>query len=225
MGTVRFGNDHFAAITGYGDYVQGNLTICHVYYVEGLGHYLFSVGQFCDGDLELTFRLNTCYVQNLEAEAIATACFTQNRSLVYTWYNKTLYELIKGRKPNVQYFYVFGSLCYPINDRDELGKMKPKADIGIFIGYSESTRGICSNFQDSSKDSNAILSKEDVDNLFGPLYEEYNATRSQQVSDNSAANTLDKEDIPSSSLIVVEENEAPCWKHKKCRSLPSCNRC
>ncbi|GJT69614.1 hypothetical protein Tco_1028900 [Tanacetum coccineum] len=49
MGTVRFKNDHFAAITGYGDYVQSNLTICHVYYVEGLGHNLFSVGQFCDG--------------------------------------------------------------------------------------------------------------------------------------------------------------------------------
>ncbi|GKB34861.1 hypothetical protein Tco_0879803, partial [Tanacetum coccineum] len=52
IGTVRFGNDHFAAITCYGDYVQGNLTICHVYYVEGLGHNLFSVGQLCDGDLE-----------------------------------------------------------------------------------------------------------------------------------------------------------------------------
>ncbi|GJY11282.1 hypothetical protein Tco_0379467 [Tanacetum coccineum] len=41
MGTVRFKNDHFIEITGYGDYVQGNLTICHVYYVEGLGHNLF----------------------------------------------------------------------------------------------------------------------------------------------------------------------------------------
>ncbi|GJU12884.1 hypothetical protein Tco_1135280 [Tanacetum coccineum] len=51
----RFGNDHFAAIIGYGDYVQGNLTICHVYYVEGLGHNLFSVGQLCDGDLEVAF--------------------------------------------------------------------------------------------------------------------------------------------------------------------------
>ncbi|GKE68631.1 hypothetical protein Tco_1526703, partial [Tanacetum coccineum] len=46
MGTVRFGNDHFAAITSYGDYVKGNLTIFHVYYVEGLRHNLFSVGQF-----------------------------------------------------------------------------------------------------------------------------------------------------------------------------------
>ncbi|GJU34549.1 hypothetical protein Tco_1182903 [Tanacetum coccineum] len=55
MGTVRFGNDNFAAITGYGDYTHGNITICHVYYVEGLGHNLFSVGQFCDGDLEVAF--------------------------------------------------------------------------------------------------------------------------------------------------------------------------
>ncbi|GJW10162.1 retrovirus-related pol polyprotein from transposon TNT 1-94 [Tanacetum coccineum] len=50
-------------------------------------------------------------------------------------------QLIRGRKPNIQYFHVFGSLCYPTNDRDDLGKMKPKADIGIFIGYSESSRG------------------------------------------------------------------------------------
>ncbi|GJW31548.1 retrovirus-related pol polyprotein from transposon TNT 1-94 [Tanacetum coccineum] len=67
-GTVRFGNDHFAAITGYGDYVQGNITICHVYYVEGLGHNLFSVGQFCDGDLEVAFCLKTYYVRNFKRD-------------------------------------------------------------------------------------------------------------------------------------------------------------
>nr|GEW12129.1 zinc finger, CCHC-type [Tanacetum cinerariifolium] len=65
MGTVCFGNDNFAAITGYANYIQGNITICHVYYVEGLGHNLFSVGQFCDGDLEVAFRSKTCYVRNL----------------------------------------------------------------------------------------------------------------------------------------------------------------
>ncbi|GJY80216.1 retrovirus-related pol polyprotein from transposon TNT 1-94 [Tanacetum coccineum] len=72
MRTVRFGNDHFATITGYGDYVQGNLTICHVYYVKGLGHNLLSVGQFCDGDLEVTFRSNTFYVWNLEGDDLLT---------------------------------------------------------------------------------------------------------------------------------------------------------
>ncbi|GJX78125.1 integrase, catalytic region, zinc finger, CCHC-type containing protein [Tanacetum coccineum] len=68
LGTVRFGNDHFAAITCYGNYVQGNITVCHVYYVEGLGHNLFSVGQFCDGDLEVAFRSKICYVRNLEGD-------------------------------------------------------------------------------------------------------------------------------------------------------------
>nr|GEX55243.1 hypothetical protein [Tanacetum cinerariifolium] len=66
MGTIRFGNDHFAATTGYEDYVQGNLMICHVYYIKGLGHNLFLVGQFCDGDLEVAFRSNTCYAWNLK---------------------------------------------------------------------------------------------------------------------------------------------------------------
>ncbi|GJS48017.1 retrovirus-related pol polyprotein from transposon TNT 1-94 [Tanacetum coccineum] len=168
-----------------------------------------------------------------------------NCSIVHTQYNKTPYELIRGRKPNVQYFYVFGSLCYSTNDRDDLRKIKPKADIGIFIGYSESSRGFriynrrtkrimetidvkfdelttmaseCNNlepkfnytnFQDSSKDSQSLPSKIDLDNLFGPLYEEYYSTSSPEVSDNSAANTLDNENTSSSSSIVVEEDEAP----------------
>ncbi|GJZ45874.1 retrovirus-related pol polyprotein from transposon TNT 1-94 [Tanacetum coccineum] len=321
-----FGNDHFIAITGYGDYVQGNLTICHVYYVEVLGHNLFSVGQFYDGDLEVAFRSNTCYVRNLEgddlltgsresnlytisiselaasspvclmskatstkswlwhqrlshlnfgtinqltskdlvdgllkfkydkdhscsaceqgknsvlkirtdngtefkneklrsfyaklgiahhtsiartsqqngvvecrnrtlveaahtmlifsktpkflwAEAISTACFTQNRSIIHTRYNKTRYELIRGRKSNVQYFHVLGSLCYPTNNRDDIGKMKPKADI------------------DSSDEMNEIPSHQDLDNLFGPLNEEYYGPSTSEVSSTSMQDELNQ---------------------------------
>ncbi|GJY47250.1 retrovirus-related pol polyprotein from transposon TNT 1-94, partial [Tanacetum coccineum] len=66
LGTVRFGNDQIARIMGYDDYQLGNVTISRVYYVEGLGHNLFSVGQFCDADLEVAFRKNTCFVRNLE---------------------------------------------------------------------------------------------------------------------------------------------------------------
>ncbi|GJS13540.1 putative ribonuclease H-like domain-containing protein [Tanacetum coccineum] len=440
MGTIRFGNDHFAAITRYGDYVQGNLTICHVYYVEGLGHNLFLVGQLCGGDLEVAFRSNTCYVQTLEGddlltssrdsnlytifisemaasslvclmfratltkswfwhcrlshlnfgtinqltskklvdglpkfkynkdhlcsacehgkskkallppklvpstesklellhidlcgpmrvasingkkyilvivdnysrytwvyflrtkdeapdmiinfvnqvqrnlkaqiltirtdngtefkneilrafyaklgivhktsiartpqqngvverknhtlieaartmlifskaleflwdEAIATACFTQNRSIVHTRHNKTPYELIRGRKPNFQYFYVFGSLCYLKNDRDDLGKMKLKADIAMASKCNNLEPEMnYMNFQDSSKDSQSVPSKSDTDNLFGPMYEEYYVTSSQEVSDNSTVNTLDNQHTSSSSSIVVEEDEAP----------------
>ncbi|GJW17446.1 hypothetical protein Tco_0024882 [Tanacetum coccineum] len=127
----------------------------------------------------------------------------------------------------------------------ETNKMKPKADIGIIVGYSESSRGFgiynrrtrkiiktihvkfdelttmafecnnsgpevnCSNFQDSSEDVNAIQTQQDLDNLFGPLYEEYYTPRTPEVSDNSAAKTLDNEDTPSSSSIIVEDNDAP----------------
>ncbi|GJY34276.1 hypothetical protein Tco_0418745 [Tanacetum coccineum] len=65
------------------------------------------------------------------------------------------------------------------------------------------------NFQDSLEDSQSVPSKTNLDNLFGPLYEEYYATSSPEVSDNSAANTLDNENTSSSSSIVVEEDEAP----------------
>nr|GFA14105.1 retrovirus-related Pol polyprotein from transposon TNT 1-94 [Tanacetum cinerariifolium] len=66
IGIVRFGNDHVDAILGFGDLQWGNILITRVYFVEGLGHNLFSVGQFCDSDLEVAFRRNACFVRNLE---------------------------------------------------------------------------------------------------------------------------------------------------------------
>ncbi|GKA94501.1 retrovirus-related pol polyprotein from transposon TNT 1-94 [Tanacetum coccineum] len=66
IGTVRFRNDHFGTIMGYGDYVIGDSVISRVYYVEGLGHNLFSVGQFCDSDLEVAFRKHICFVRDLD---------------------------------------------------------------------------------------------------------------------------------------------------------------
>ncbi|GJZ71365.1 retrovirus-related pol polyprotein from transposon TNT 1-94 [Tanacetum coccineum] len=283
---VRFGNNHFGAIMCYGDYVIGESVISRVYYVEGLGHNLFSVGQFCDSDLEVAFRKHSCYVQdtdgvelikgsrgsnlytisiedmlksspicllskasknkswlwhrrlnhlkfgtindlarkdlvrglprlkfekdylcftcqlgkskkhtykpktentNLEvlntlhmdlcgpirvqtinrknyilvivddysrtmlifskapmflwAKAVATACYTQNRSLIHTRHCKTPYELVHGKKPDLTFFRVFGALCYPTNDSEDLGKLQPTADIGIFVGYAPSRKG------------------------------------------------------------------------------------
>ncbi|GJU72603.1 retrovirus-related pol polyprotein from transposon TNT 1-94 [Tanacetum coccineum] len=155
-----------------------------------------------------------------------------------------MYELICGRKPNFQYFYVFGSLCYPTNDCDDLGKMKPKVDIGIFVGYSDSSRGFriynhqtkkimetihvkfdeltamaseynnlepgmnSVNFNDSSEDSQSVPSTSDLDNPFGPMYEEYYPTSSHEVSDNSTA-TLDNDHNSSSSSIIVDQDDAP----------------
>nr|GEZ37687.1 hypothetical protein [Tanacetum cinerariifolium] len=66
LGTVRFGNDHIAAVLGYGDLKWGNVTISMVYFVEGLGHNLFSIGQFYNADLEVAFRKNTCFIRDLD---------------------------------------------------------------------------------------------------------------------------------------------------------------
>nr|GEW74771.1 integrase, catalytic region, zinc finger, CCHC-type, peptidase aspartic, catalytic [Tanacetum cinerariifolium] len=256
IGTVRFENDHFGAIMCYGDYVIGNSVISMVYYVKGLGHNLFSVGQFCDSDLEVAFRKHSCYVRDTDGvelikgsrvsnlytisveymmksslicllskasknkswlwhrrlnhlnfgtikdlarkdlvrglprlkfekdhlcsayssrtpqqngvverrnrtlveaartmlifskalmflwvEAVATACYTQNRSLIHTRHHKTPYELVHNKKPDLTFFRVFGALCYPINDSEDLGKLQPTADIGIFVGYAPSRKG------------------------------------------------------------------------------------
>nr|GEZ87714.1 integrase, catalytic region, zinc finger, CCHC-type, peptidase aspartic, catalytic [Tanacetum cinerariifolium] len=63
---MKFGNDQIAPILGYRDLVQGAVMIKRVYYVEGLNHNLFSVGQFCDADLEVAFRKSTCYIRDLK---------------------------------------------------------------------------------------------------------------------------------------------------------------
>ncbi|GJX76895.1 hypothetical protein Tco_0323706 [Tanacetum coccineum] len=72
LGTVHFGNDQFALILGYRDFVQGNIMINRVYYVEGLNYNLFSVGQFYDADLEVAFRKSTCFIRDLQGNDLLT---------------------------------------------------------------------------------------------------------------------------------------------------------
>ncbi|GKB78491.1 retrovirus-related pol polyprotein from transposon TNT 1-94, partial [Tanacetum coccineum] len=69
-------------------------------------------------------------------KAVATACYTQNRSMIRHRHGKTPYELLHDKPPDLSYLHVFGALCYPTNDGEKLGKLQPKADIGIFIGYA-----------------------------------------------------------------------------------------
>nr|GFB38716.1 retrovirus-related Pol polyprotein from transposon TNT 1-94 [Tanacetum cinerariifolium] len=77
----------------------------------------------------------------LWAEAVATACYTQNRSLIHTRHHKTPYELVHNKKPDLTFFRVFGAFCYPTNDSEDLGKLQPTADTGIFVGYAPSRKG------------------------------------------------------------------------------------
>nr|GFB55836.1 retrovirus-related Pol polyprotein from transposon TNT 1-94 [Tanacetum cinerariifolium] len=73
----------------------------------------------------------------LWAEAIETACFTQNRSVIHKRFDKTPYELINKRKSNIKFFRVFGCRCYLLNDFKDVRKLKAKGDIEVFVGYSK----------------------------------------------------------------------------------------
>ncbi|GJY16322.1 retrovirus-related pol polyprotein from transposon TNT 1-94 [Tanacetum coccineum] len=333
---VRFENDHFGAIMGYRDYVIGDSVISMVYYVEGLGHNLFSVGQFCDSNLEVAFRKHSCYVRDVDgvellkgcrgsnlytisvedimksspicllkdlvrglprlkfekdhlcsacqlgkskkythkpkskntimkvlhtlymdlcvpmrvksingknytlvivddysrftwvryictdngtkfvnqvltqfyesvgithqksvsrtpqqngvverqnrtlmevartmlifskalmflwAEVVATAWYTQNKSLIYTQHNKTPYELVYDKKSDLKFLRVFGALCYLTNDSEDLRKLKATADIGIFIGYAP-----------NRKAPYVTPTNKDLEILFQMMFDEY----------------------------------------------------
>nr|GEY51446.1 hypothetical protein [Tanacetum cinerariifolium] len=300
FGIVKFENNHVEKIMGYSDYQIRNVMISMVYYVKGLGHNLFSVGQFCDSNREVAFRQHTCFIRNLEGvdlltgsqvnnlytlslrdmmasshirllskasktkswlwhrclshlnfgqfcnsdlevafcqhtcfirnlegvdlltarqglvrgllklkfekdhlclacamgkstkkthkpisedtnqeklyllhmdlcspmhvesingkkyilvivddysrftwRPVATACYTQNRSIIRLRHGKTPYELLHNKLNDLSFFHVFGALCYPINDNENLGKLQLKADIGIFIGYAPTKKAFC----------------------------------------------------------------------------------
>ncbi|GJW01348.1 retrovirus-related pol polyprotein from transposon TNT 1-94 [Tanacetum coccineum] len=113
----------------------------------------------------------------LWAEVVATACYNQNRSLIHTRYNKAPYELLRDRKPKLKYLHVFGALCYPTNYFEDLGKLQPKADIRIFVGYSPSKKASSSMASEqlgSGPDLQAKPpTKNDWDLLFQSMFNEY----------------------------------------------------
>ncbi|KAJ9567318.1 hypothetical protein OSB04_003284 [Centaurea solstitialis] len=76
---------------------------------------------------------------SLWAEAVSTACYTQNRTLIVKRIGKTAYEMVNKRKPNIKFFRVFGCVCYLLNNRDDLRKFDAKSDESIFIGYSHNS--------------------------------------------------------------------------------------
>ena len=74
------------------------------------------------------------------AEAVNTSCYILNRVLIRSSLNKTPYELWKNKKPNISYFKVFGSKCFILIIKDNLGKFDAKSNVGIFLGYSSSSK-------------------------------------------------------------------------------------
>nr|GEU80169.1 hypothetical protein [Tanacetum cinerariifolium] len=105
------------------------------------------------------------------AETVATACYTKNRSLIHTRHNKTPYELVHNKKPDLTFFRVSGALCYPTNDSEDHRKLQPTADIGIFVGYAPSRKGLVPNSVPAAP--YVPPTNKDLEILFQPIFNEY----------------------------------------------------
>ncbi|GJR01198.1 retrovirus-related pol polyprotein from transposon TNT 1-94 [Tanacetum coccineum] len=133
---VKFGNDHIAPILGYGDLVQGKVTIKQVYYIKGLNHNLFSVGQFYDADLEVAFRKSTCYICDLKGNDLLTG-IKHETSIARTPEQNGIVE--RRKRTLVEAARTMLSAAKVPLDGD-LDKMKEKGDACIFVGYSTQLR-------------------------------------------------------------------------------------
>nr|GEW17741.1 hypothetical protein [Tanacetum cinerariifolium] len=149
LGTVKFGNDQITPILRYGDLVQGAITIKRVYYVEGLNHNLFSIGQFCDADLEVSYRKSTCFIRDLKRNDILSG--SQGTDL----YSITLQDTsspnpicLVAKATSSQAWLWHRRLSYLNFDTINLlskndivvGLPKEKGDECIFVGYSTQSK-------------------------------------------------------------------------------------
>ncbi|GJR29032.1 integrase, catalytic region, zinc finger, CCHC-type containing protein, partial [Tanacetum coccineum] len=255
MGTVHFGNDNFAAITGYEDYVQGNLMICHIYYGEDLltcsrdsNLYALSISEMPASSpgrakkatfppkliLGTTFKLELIHMDLCGPMRVKTV--NRNKHILvivddYSQYTWVYFLRTKDETPEMIIKFITQIqrnmkvliLKVRFDNGTEFKNEKLRSyyeKLGIMhqtsVARTPQQNGVverpgrnCSNFQESSEELNEIPSKEDFDNLFGPLYEVYYATRTPEVLDNSTANTLNNEDTPSSSSIIIEHHDAP----------------
>nr|GFA63223.1 hypothetical protein [Tanacetum cinerariifolium] len=116
----------------------------------------------------------------VERQAVETACFAQNQTIICLRHGKTPYELLHSKLPDLSFFHVFGALCYPTNDSENLGKLQPKADIGIFIGYASTKKA----FRIYNRGTRRIVETIHVD------FDELTAMASEQSSSGPALNDM-----------------------------------
>src|SRR4030095_11128474 len=130
--------------------------------------------------------------QFLWADAIATACYTQNRSIINKRFCKTPYEIINNRLPNLKFLHVFGCKCFVLNDREDRGKLHDKADEGVFIGYSQNSAAFRVYIKRirSVKESTNVSFDESVEDItFQPT-----TVPSTSASENASASTTTSTD-------------------------------
>nr|GEW46535.1 retrotransposon protein, putative, unclassified [Tanacetum cinerariifolium] len=243
LGTVHFGNNDFTVIVGYGDVCVRtdndtkfkNKTLAKFFDKVGITQQ-FSATRTPQQN-GVVKRRNRTLVEAartmltfanlplfLWAEAIATTCLIQNHSIIHKRFDKTPYKLMNKRKPNIKFFCVFGCRCYLLNDYEDVGKLKAKGDIGVFIGYSKEsvafkiynkrTQPGLSNLNETGKSSNLVVSqaseasKKDLEDLFQKFYDEYYDSSKIMKSSTTNVETLINEEVfhenkkDESSLVI-----------------------
>nr|GEW09504.1 integrase, catalytic region, zinc finger, CCHC-type, peptidase aspartic, catalytic [Tanacetum cinerariifolium] len=131
-------------------------------------------------------------------EAVATACYTQNRSIIRLRQGKKPYEILHNKLPELSFVYVFGALCYPTNDSENLGKLQLKVNIGIFIGYAPTKKGFWIN----NRHTRRIVETIHVD------FDELTAMASEQSSSEPTLNEMTPATI-SSGLVQKSSSSTP----------------
>ncbi|GJX63429.1 retrovirus-related pol polyprotein from transposon TNT 1-94 [Tanacetum coccineum] len=269
--TVKFGNDQIALIIGYGDLIQGTITIKRVYYVKGLSHNLFSIGQFYDADLEVVVQKSTRYICDLKrndlligtkflnktlhayfakegirhetstartpkqsgvvkrrnrtlveaartiakvllffwAEAIVTACFTQNRSLVIPRHEKTPYHIINARNrysTQSRAYRVFNKRTRIIVETihvnfDELPQMAsehvssdPVPQCPTTVLEQDSLSPDPQSQENVHQAAETVTTSNELDLLFSPMFDELLNGTTPVVSKSSAVHAADAPD-------------------------------
>nr|GEY87177.1 retrovirus-related Pol polyprotein from transposon TNT 1-94 [Tanacetum cinerariifolium] len=136
LGMVKFGNDQLAPILGYGDLVQGAVTIKRVYNVKGM--------EFLNQTLHAYFAAEGILHQTSVARTPEQNGVVKRRNRTLVEAARTMLSAVKAHlffwKPSVKFFHIFGSLCYIIRDSENLDKIKEKGDACIFVGYSTQSR-------------------------------------------------------------------------------------
>ncbi|GKA08723.1 retrovirus-related pol polyprotein from transposon TNT 1-94 [Tanacetum coccineum] len=169
----------------------------------------------------------------LWAKAINTSCYTQNHSIICHRYNKTPNELMHDKKPDLSFFHVFGALCYPTNDNDDLGKLDAKANIAMASEQFSSEPGLqCMTPATSSSGlvPNSVsqqpcipLNRDDWDHLFQPMFDEYftplpiiitpvqevAAPRAVVLVDSPVSTSIDQDAPLSSTPSTHEQEQSP----------------
>ncbi|GJZ61382.1 retrovirus-related pol polyprotein from transposon TNT 1-94, partial [Tanacetum coccineum] len=163
----------------------------------------------------------------LWAEAVATACYTQNRSLIHTLHNKTPYELVHDKKLDLTFFRVFGSLCYPTNDSEDLGKLQPIADIRIFVGYAPNRKGTgpAPTFLKPRQISSGLVpnmvpatpyvptTNKELEILFQPMFDEYlEPTHVERLVSSALAVSVSVTSAGTPSSTTIDQ-DAPSASH------------